>query len=215
MSIDFLEHGRIQQKKRTFDALVDAARDLIASGVTPTVEDAATAASVSRTTAYRYFPNQAALLAAAHPEIETESLLGDVGDDPVARVDQVVDELSRIVVETESQQRATLRLSLEVDPSRRSELVLRQGRAIAWIREALEPAEASLGADTVHDLALAIRSAVGIEALVWLTDVAGMTRDQARDLMRWSARTMTTGALAGSPPPPRTSRRRGPVREPG
>ena len=33
-------------------------------------------------------------------------------------------------------------------------------------------------------LVLAIRSAIGIEALVWLTDVAGLSRDDAVDLMR-------------------------------
>jgi len=39
-------------------------------------------------------------------------------------------------------------------------------------------------------LVLAIRSAIGIEALVWLTDVAGLSRDDAVDLMRWSARAL-------------------------
>ena len=48
--------GRTAQKNRTRKALIDAARALIVSGITPTVEDAAAAASISRTTAYRYFP---------------------------------------------------------------------------------------------------------------------------------------------------------------
>ena len=56
------------QKGRTRAALVEAARDLVAAGQTPTVEAAAQAAAISRTTAYRYFPNQRALLLAAHPE---------------------------------------------------------------------------------------------------------------------------------------------------
>jgi hypothetical protein len=37
----------------------------------------------------------------------------------------------------------------------------------------------------------------GIEALVWLTDVAGLSRDEARELMRWSARGLLQSALAG------------------
>jgi hypothetical protein len=36
----------------------------------------AAAASVSRATAYRYFPTREELLAAPHPEIEAVSLLG-------------------------------------------------------------------------------------------------------------------------------------------
>jgi hypothetical protein len=48
----------------------------------------------------------------------------------------------------------------------------------------------------IHRLALAVRSAIGIEALVWLTDIAGLSRGAATDLMRWSARAMLTAALA-------------------
>lgn len=45
-------------------------------------------------------------------------------------------------------------------------------------------------------LTLAIRSAVGIEALVWLTDVAGLSRKEAAELMRWSASALLDAALA-------------------
>lgn len=49
--------------------------------------------------------------------------------------------------------------------------------------------------DDVHRLALAVRSATGIEALVWLTDVAGLSRHEARQLMRWSARGLLRFAM--------------------
>ena len=65
MSIPYEALGRTRQKERTRGALIAAARELVAQGTTPTVEEAAAAASISRTTAYRYFPNQRALLAAA------------------------------------------------------------------------------------------------------------------------------------------------------
>jgi hypothetical protein len=47
-------------------------------------------------------------------------------------------------------------------------------------------------------LILAIRSAVGIEALVWLTDIAGLSRKEALQLMRWSAGALLRSALAES-----------------
>jgi len=75
MTVPYQETGRVQQKARTLEALVGATRALLASGVTPTVEEAAAEASVSRTTAYRYFPTQHALLVAAYPEIGKESML--------------------------------------------------------------------------------------------------------------------------------------------
>jgi AcrR family transcriptional regulator len=204
----FLESGRVNQKRRTREALIGATRQLLSEGHTPTVEDAAEASSVSRTTAYRYFPNQAALLAAAHPEIDASSLLRTTAADPVERLDDVVAAFTEIILTSEREQRATLRLALELEPSGRAELPLRQGRAIGWIREALEPLEADLGPDAVAALTLAVRSATGIEALVWLTDVAGLEREDARTLMRWTARALVRAATSGELPPSVTSARR-------
>ena len=68
MSISYEQTGSPGSEARTRQALITAARDLLAQGATPTVEAAAAAASISRATAYRYFPNQHSLLVAAHPE---------------------------------------------------------------------------------------------------------------------------------------------------
>jgi hypothetical protein len=198
VSTPYEQNGRVQQKLRTRDALVAAARDLVAEGLTPTVEAAAEAASISRTTAYRYFSNQRALLVAAHPEVGASTLLpDDPPEDAASRLELVVDEFVRLVLETESQQRTMLRLSLEATPEERAQLPLRQGRGIKWIEDALAPLRTELSQAEVHRLALAIRSATGIEAFVWLKDVAGLSRDDAADLMRWSARAMLRSAMAG------------------
>src|SRR6188508_963780 len=109
-----LESGRTNQKLRTKNALLAAARALIAKGAAPTVEDAAEAASISRTTAYRYFKNQPELLAAAHPEIQVTSFLPkDPPVDPEARLDIVVKKLTKGIVASGAQYRTALRLSLE------------------------------------------------------------------------------------------------------
>src|SRR6202795_2487281 len=98
MSIPYELEGRTDQKRRTRDALIAAARELVAGGVTLTVERAAEAASISRTTAYRYFPNQRSLLVAAHPEIEARSLLPEVPPaDPEARLDIVIQSFLRLI----------------------------------------------------------------------------------------------------------------------
>ena len=195
-STDPLSHGRTQQKTRTRNALVAAAQRLVGEGRSPTVEDAAEVAGISRTTAYRYFRNQAELLAAAHPELVETSLLPP---EPPAgaeeRLELVVREITRLVAERESHYRTLLRLSL--DPATPPEsLVLRQGRAIAWIEDALAPLKPRLSRAEIRRLTLSIRSAVGIEALVWLVDVAGLSRAEALKTMRWSARTLLCGALA-------------------
>ena len=188
MSTPYERSGRTSQKRRTRDALVAAARALVAKGQTPTIDEAAEGASISRTTAYRYFPNQGALLVAAHPETGASSLLpDDAPDDATTRLDLVMGAFTRSTLENEAQQRTMLRLSLAADPGERAQLPLRQGRAIKWIEEALAPLRKQLSEAEVHRLSLAIRSATGIEAFVWLTDVARLSRDDAVKLMRWSA----------------------------
>ncbi len=201
VSMPYESHGRTGQKSRTRTALVTAAREMVANGETPTVDRAAAAASVSRATAYRYFPNHGSLLAAAHPETGTRSLLGDDPPaDPAARLDIVIRAFTALIVETETQQRTMLRLSLEDHPEHPDDhaaLPLRQGRAIGWITEALEPVRAQLTDEGLRRLVLAIRSATGIEALVWLTDMAGLSRDEAVDLMRDSAQALLSAGVAG------------------
>jgi AcrR family transcriptional regulator len=197
MSIAYESAGRTHQKQRTRQTLIDAARELIARGITPKVDEAAANAFISRTTAYRYFPNQRALLIAAHPEIEARSLLPEVPPtDPETRLDIVIQSFLRLIVDTEPQQRTMLRLSLDPEPSVRGELPLRQGRAIGWIGEALAPLGSRMSKAEVRRLAVAIRSAAGIEALVWLTDIAGLSRKQAVEVMRGSARALLRSALA-------------------
>lgn len=112
---------------------------MVAAGKTPTVDDAALAAGVARSTAYCYFKGQRELLAAACPETALRSMLPkNPGDNPAERLDAVVVRFTGMMVATEVQQRAMLRLSL--DPTLPGDdLPLRKGRAIPWITEALAP----------------------------------------------------------------------------
>jgi AcrR family transcriptional regulator len=197
MSTRYELTGRTKQKERTRNALLRAARELLIEGVgSPTVEQAADRAEVSRTTAYRYFSNQRELLLALNPTFDAPSLVGDdTSSDPVERLDRVIERLTGAVVEYEPELRAQLRLSLDagaVDPQL---LPLRQGRAIGWIEEALEPLKGQMPAREIRRLTLAIRATTGIEALVWLTDVAGLTPKAAAELMRSSARSLLRDAL--------------------
>jgi AcrR family transcriptional regulator len=194
--------GRTKQKARTRAALVTAARELLSEGATPTVEQAAAVAGISRTTAYRYFPNQRELLLAGYPELEASSLLGpDAPEDPAARLELVTEQIARQLLEHEPELRAMLRLSLESPAPEADSLPLRQGRVIGWIEAALAPMRDRVPEPEIHKLALAIRATLGIEALVWLTDVGGLSRAEAADLMRSSAHTLLRAAPAGAGSP--------------
>ncbi len=196
MIVSYVKTGRRQQKERTRTVLLDAARELLAQGLTPTVEEAAEAASISRATAYRYFPSRRELLVAAHPEVETTSLLGpQPSDDPSERLDAVVVGLSEIILGAEASYRSMLRMSLDPDPATRGDLSLRQGRRFLWIEDALEPVRGMLTPGQFERLVNAIAASIGIEALVALMDLGGLTPAESVDVMRWSAQALFQKAL--------------------
>jgi len=198
MSIPYELQGRRRQKARTRSALIEATRQLLGEGITPTVEQAAQRADIARTTAYRYFANQTALLLATYPELDARSLLdSDPPSDPSSRLDVVTEKFTRQVLDHEPELRATLRLALGPDASKSDGLPLRQGRGIHWIEDALAPLRGYLSEAELHRLVLAIRATIGIEALVWLTDVGELSRTDAIATMRWSAQALLRSALEG------------------
>jgi AcrR family transcriptional regulator len=196
MEVPYLQTGRTNQKARTREALISAARRLLARGVTPTLEAAAAEASVGRTTAYRYFPNGRALLAATFPEVEMRSLLGaDPPGDPLVRLGIVAESLTRRIIEHEPEYRAQLRLALEGEPAGGESLPLRRGRRIEWVEDALAPLRGRLPQPELRRLVYGICATLGIEALVWLTDMGGLSREEAGEVMRSNARELLRSAL--------------------
>ena len=176
--------------------MIDAARELLVDGRTPTVEDAAVRAGVSRATAYRYFSNQRELLVATHPMLDMASLLPqDAPTDPRQRVAIVVGRLLALTLDTEAELRMSLRLALEAAGE---DLPLRKGRRLTCFHDALRPARAVLSPADLDRLCVVLASTVGIEALVWLVDVAGLSRDEAADQLRCTARILTQASLAGT-----------------
>lgn len=201
MSISYTSTGRTQQKNRTREALIDATRELLAEGVTPSVVQAGERAGVSRATAYRYFDNQRLLISAAAPYTDTASLLPpDPPSDPVERVALVAAEILRLTIESEAELRAMLRISLESTHTGQN-LPLRKGRRLRWFEDALSPLQPILGEQRHRELVLAVAAAVGIESFVWLTDIAGLSKHAASDLLIETARTLTEAAIRPSREP--------------
>jgi AcrR family transcriptional regulator len=199
VTVPYEQTGRVNQKSRTRDALVGATRALLAEGISPTMEAAAARAAVSRTTAYRYFPSTRALLVAAYPHIDQPSLLGDDPPaDPRARLAAVADDQLRRIITFEPEMRTVLRLSLEPATAGGGgpALPMNRGLRIGWIEDALAPLRGELPAARLRTLVLGIGATLGIEAFVWLTDIAGLSREAAAATMRANALGLLDAAVA-------------------
>ena len=107
MDVPYLRTGRTSQKLRTRDALIAAARQLLAEGVIPTIEEAASEASVGRTTAYRYFPMVGRFSPLPSRRSRwTRCLEQTCPKTPLARLEVVAESLTRGIVEHEPEYRA-------------------------------------------------------------------------------------------------------------
>src|SRR5829696_5980541 len=134
---------RTNQKQRTRQALVDAAKTLAANDRPLTIADVADAAQVSVATAYRYFSNPNDLiLEAATPRVP--QIMADLPDDPADRIDEVVRRLAEIQFGDEALWRAMLRADLErwaheagLDPEAR--VPTRGSNRLEMLQEALAP----------------------------------------------------------------------------
>jgi AcrR family transcriptional regulator len=202
-SLPYEHQGRTAQKARTRAAIVDAAVELIARGESASIEAAAALAGVGRGTAYRYFPNQRALLTAAHPRATAESMLPrDAPSDPLERLDLVVRGITRMTRATEPALRTMLRLSLDDEADRPRDLPLRVGRRLVWVGEALAPLAGRLDDERLDALTVAIAAVCGIEVFVWLRDIAALSAEDAADLQRWIADALCREGADGAPVPP-------------
>jgi AcrR family transcriptional regulator len=195
-------HERVNQKRRTRAALVSAAAELLRQGLSPSVAQVADAAQVSRATAYRYFPSPEMLLAEARlqpsvdPTIE-RALAAVAGQDVATRLDTLVHALQTATVTQEDAFRALLRLSL-APPVQGERPALpappRGARRVRWIEEVLAPVAPHDGVRTRY-LVAALALCMGIEALVVLRDVCGLTAAEAEQVSRWAAQALLQAGL--------------------
>lgn len=190
--------GRVNQKRRTMDAIVGAATALVSEGRVPTVEEAAARAMVSRTTAYRYFPTQTSLLLGVSSQIVGGTDLPWVevselqGLDPADAIALLVRRAAEWAFDNEQVLRMILRLSLDravADGGFR-----RPGYRAKWIQVLLEPVRGQLDGETYDRLSSALTLLIGSDPLVCLTDVAGLDRTRAIDTLEWAARALMRAA---------------------
>lgn len=191
--------GRVNQKRRTRQALVDAAAALRAEGRNPSLDDVAELAMVSRATAYRYFPSIEALVSetATDRGMKPLSEFWKRGDDPSEGVGRATTELNGLLLDDEIGlhvvERSFMAVWLE---SAERESPLRPGRRLRYIEPIVDALKSGVSPSARKRLKLALSVVMGTEAVIAVRDVGGATRAEALDATAWAARALVRQALA-------------------
>jgi AcrR family transcriptional regulator len=188
--------GRPNQRRRTRKDLLEAAARLMREGRSPTLDEVAEEALVSRATAYRYFPGVEALLLEASLDVAfpaAAELFADGPADVAARVEAAEAAVGAMVRANEPALRTMLANALQArlkadadDPP------ARQNRRSQLIEAALAPGDfAPAGRDR---LAKALAYFIGTEAMLVGKDVLQLDEAEAAEVKRWAMRALVEAA---------------------
>jgi AcrR family transcriptional regulator len=189
-------------RARTRRLMLETATRLMQGGIVPSVTEVAEAAEVSRATAYRYFPSQAALVHAVVDEA-LGPILDWSSDAPDARTrvaDLLKQSLPRIDA-FEATFRSALKHSLDQWMQRQAGVVstepqFTRGHRMALLRDAVAPLQGEVRPAATERLAMALSLVFGIESLVILKDIWGLGGTEAMEVARWAADMMVQGVQA-------------------
>ena len=189
-------------RARTRRLLLDTTMALMQAGRVPSVTDVAEAAQVSRATAYRYYPTQAALVQAAVDEAlgpilrwrsdsaDAEVRMGELLAFAYPRIDEYEATLRAALLQAMDQwsrrRAGTLGDEAPIFRGNRRELL---GSALAPLRGRLPPAD-------FDRLRQALSLTFGTEAFVVLKDIWGLDGGHARDVALWAAHALVRAAVA-------------------
>jgi AcrR family transcriptional regulator len=187
------------QKRRTRTALIGACRELIASGADVTMPAVAQAARVSEATAYRHFPDLVSVVNAALADLwpaPAEALAPvAASSDPAARISFACEFLLRRVTAYQGSVRAVIASTITSPDSVPS----RPGFRFGLIDQALDPVitpGSAAAARRLTQLKQDLAAVVGAEAFFALTDLCGLSADDAIASLVRTAQTITRAAIS-------------------
>jgi AcrR family transcriptional regulator len=189
-------------RARTMNLMLETARRLMQEGRTPSVSEVAEAAGVSRATAYRCFPSQAALV-----EAVVNEALGPIlnwtseSTDPEERIADLLSSTMPRILEYEATFKAALKLSLEQWAQRQAGVVtgeppFRRGHRVELLQNAISPLRKTLSKRAYGRLAKALSLTYGLEVLIILKDLWGLEAKEMQDIAAWAGRALVRSAIA-------------------
>ena len=188
--------GRVNQKRRTRRAIVDACRSIVRSGAPVSMPDVAQSALVSEATAYRYFPDLISLineaLAGLWPSVAEAMSPVARSADPSERVAFACEFLLRGVLVYQGAVRAMIAATITRSDLGSTRPGLRFGLIDEALRDVTHP-----DADRIAQLKIDLSAIVSAEAFFTLIDLGGLSPDDAIASLVRTARTVTAAALDG------------------
>lgn len=175
---------RTNQKNRTREALLIAARELMSEGSEVTLAKVADRAKTSRATVYRYFsdPGILALDATLDVQVAPTSQLLEGLDDVRSRVHKVAQYYLDFSRDHEAYFRQflaeSLKAALEAGQAKR-----RGARRVAAFGEALKPVRNGMEPQEYEDLTRRLAMTTGMEQFIILEDILGVDRSEGDRLL--------------------------------
>lgn len=192
--------GRVNQRRRTRRALIEAALALCEDGRKPSFAEVAERALVSRATAYRYYASVEALISDAMferavPPLESFCKLAQ--DDPAEMAARAARTMNKLLLDDEVGLHVVERsfMSAWLDNPAESRPP-RPARRMQYIDPIVESLKNELTPAARRQLAHALAMLMGTEAALALHDVAGASLDEALSASAWAAQALVRQALA-------------------
>jgi AcrR family transcriptional regulator len=184
-----LHSGRVLQKLKTREALVNKANELLKKGNLSSIEQVAKSAGISKATAYRYFTNLESLKREAALQLKSESpinLFSNIAPGNLsARINRLIDYHFQLFIKNEDEFRLFLGSVITESVTNRH-VNQRGGRRIALIREALAPVKATVTRTEFDHMVNALSLVFGIESITILKDLCGLSNKAILKNWRWT-----------------------------
>ncbi len=192
---DYLESGRIGQKRKTRELLLATAKKMLVKGKNISVEQVALVAGISKATAYRYFSNKDILLKEASLQrglMDKDDLFGDIDVCNLnARVEKLIDYHFEVLTTNEDVFRLYLGAIMQ-NSVRDKKNYSRGGKRILLIAEALLPLKKEISKETFDKMVNAISLLMGIESISILKDICGLENGSIQEMWKWMIQKIIT-----------------------
>ena len=192
---NYLESGRISQKKKTRELLLATAKEMLVNGENISVEQVALEASISKATAYRYFSNKDILLKEASLQrglIDKEDLFGEIDEsDLKTRVEKLIEYHFEVLTTNEDVFRLYLGTVMQ-SSVRDKKNYSRGGKRILLIAEAILPLKKEVSEETFDKIVNAISLLMGIESVTILKDICGLENGSIQEMWKWMIQKIIT-----------------------